>query len=162
MQNLHVINYNDLSAEELCLYLEERHYVQVSADLSSVKRYIDNLINSDCNDQISLLQVLFIKLSDEVRQLFIKDKILLFPHIKNHRQSGINLAPINLLHQRISTILQKLRGLMNNYVQQPSWSSNLKICCNELYALEENIRMTLYIKENYLWTKIKNVISDEF
>ncbi|HUM50715.1 MAG TPA: hypothetical protein PK431_02830 [Chitinophagales bacterium] len=157
MQNLHVINYNDFLPSELCLYLEERHYVQILSDLASTKKYIENLISTENIENGNLIQSLFIKLEDEIKNLFVKDRILLFPHIIKNYDVPINLAPINLLHQRISTILQKLRSLMNNYIQQPSWSNQYKICCNELYSLEENIRMVLYIKENYLWIKLNSI-----
>lgn len=73
----------------------------------------------------------------------------------------INLEPVNQIHGKISTILMQLRKLMNNYVQQPGWSNQLKICCNELYALEQSIQHVLYIKENFLWTKINNPASHD-
>ncbi len=158
MHNLHIINYNDFSAEELCNYLEERHYTQVLADLETTQNYIEFLLaDSDENSELTgLINTLFHKLREEVQQLFVKDHILLYPHVKQNPGKYISLAPINTIHQRIMSILQKLRGLMNNYVQQPNWSNQFKICCNELYAIEQNIQHILYIKENFLWTKIKS------
>lgn len=157
MQNLHVINYNDFLPSELCHYLEERHYVQILSDLETAEKYLDNLIASENIENASLIQSLFIKLEDEIKNLFVKDRILLFPHIIKKLNIPINLMPINLVHQRISNLLQKFRCLMNNYIQQPNWSNQYKIFCNELYSLEENIRMVLYIKENYLWTKLNSI-----
>lgn len=162
MQNFQVINYNDFLPNELCHYLEERHYVQILTDLNTTQKYLDNLIISENTEEVTLLNALFLKLSTEINQLFVKDRILLFPHIIKNIQLEINLNPFNVLHQRINTILQKLRGLMNNYVQQPKWSNQLKICCNELYALDEKIRMVLFIKENYLWTRINSSVHNEY
>ncbi|MBK9328229.1 MAG: hypothetical protein IPM95_02715 [Sphingobacteriales bacterium] len=156
MHNLHIINYNDFSAEELCNYLEERHYPQILADLETTQNYLEFLSSEEHSETTDLTNTLFHKLQEEVKQLFVKDHILLFPHVKKHPVSQISLAPINSIHQRVMAILQKLRGLMNNYVQQPNWSNQFKICCNELYAIEQNIQHILYIKENFLWTKIEN------
>jgi hypothetical protein len=51
-----------------------------------------------------------------------------------------------------------LRKLLNNYIQQPEWSNQFKICFNEIFSLEQTIQQVLYIKENFLWTKV-NVIA---
>lgn len=154
MHNLHFINYNDFSAEELCHYLEERHYNQVLADMDSIQKYLNNLNGIENTEIVELTIILFHKLHNEVKQLFIKDQILLFPHLKNKSAVQINLAPVNLIHQKISMLLQQLRKLMNNYIQQPDWSNQFKICCNELFMLEQSIQHILYIKENFLWTKV--------
>lgn len=164
MHNLHIINYTDFTADELCHYLEDRHYTQILADMDSIQEY---LINLTCNQNadselMELTNVVFRKLHVEVKQLFTKDSILLFPHLKNKSEIKINLDPVNQIHQKISIILQQLRKLMNNYVQKPSWSNQIKICCNELFALEQSIQHVLYIKENFLWTKINAIASHEY
>ncbi len=162
MHNLHIINYNDFTADELCQYLEERHYKQILADMDAIQKYLENITYSEDSDVIELINIVFQKLHDEVKQLFVRDSILLFPHLKNNVEREICLTPINLLHHQINTILQQLRKLMNNYVQQPNWSNQFKICCNELFALEQSIQHILYIKENFLWTKINAVKSNEY
>lgn len=157
MHNLHIINYSDFEVGELCQYLEDRHYVQVLEDFETTGRYLMQLQpESEETKVIELLNALFNKLHVEVKQLFVKDRILLFPHVKYHAEKEISLEPINQVHQRIIDLLQKMRGLMNNYVQQPKWTNQFKICCNELYALEQNIQHILYIKENFLWTKVNH------
>ena len=134
MHNLHIINYNDFSADELCHYLEDRHYTQIIADMESIQSFLMNLNCVEESEIVEVANVVFRKLYTEVKQLFTKD---------------------------ISSILMQLRKLMNTYVQQPGWSNQLKICCNELYALEQSIQHVLYIKENFLWTKINNPASHE-
>ncbi|HRH58877.1 MAG TPA: hypothetical protein PLS10_14600 [Chitinophagales bacterium] len=161
MHNLHIINYSDFTADELCHYLEDRHYMQILTDMESIQKYLENLSCNEENDLIELVNVIFHKLNVEVKQLFSKDKILLFPHLKKNVETPICLTPVNLLHQRINAILQQLRKLMNNYVQQPAWSNQFKICCNELFTLEQSIQHVLYIKENFLWTKINTITSNE-
>lgn len=155
MNNLHIINYNDFTPAELCNYLEERHYVQILSDLGSTKNYIETLTIEEDTPLIELINTLFHKLDLEINQLFTKDHILLFPYLIQNKDTVINLAPINLIHQRIIDILQKLRGLMNNYVQQPGWSNHFKICSNELHSLEQNIHHVIYVKEVFLWSKVK-------
>lgn len=161
MHNLHIINYNDFSADELCHYLEDRHYTQIITDMESIQSFLMNLNCLEESEIVEVTNVVFSKLYTEVKQLFTKDSILLFPHLKNNVTVKINLEPVNQIHGKISTILMQLRKLMNNYVQQPGWSNQLKICCNELYALEQSIQHVLYIKENFLWTKIDNPASHE-
>jgi hypothetical protein len=161
MHNLHILNYNDFTADELCQYLEERHYTQILADMESIQNYLMNLNCLEDSEIVEVAIVVFSKLNTEVKQLFTKDSILLFPHLKNNSTVKINLEPVNLIHGKISAILMQLRKLMNNYVQQPGWSNQLKICCNELYALEQSIQHVLYIKENFLWTKINSFASHE-
>ncbi len=154
MHNLHIINYSDLSISELCLYLEQRHYKQVLSDLELAAKYINDAEQNEHTELTGLIKILFDKLDAEIKQLFVKDNLLLFPHFIKNTHTQINLAPVNAIHQRVMNILQKLRGLLNNYVQQPEWSNAFKICCNELYALEQNMQHILYVKENFLWPKM--------
>lgn len=162
MHPLHIINYHDFTVDELCQYLEERHYPQILGDMESIQKYLINLTYHEDSELVSLLNVVFRQLYTEVKQLFTKDRILLFPHLINKSDTQINLNPVNQIHQKINTILMQLRKLMNNYVQQPDWSNQFKICFNELYALEQSIQHVLYIKENFLWTKINTHVSHEY
>jgi len=158
MHRLHIITYHDFTVDELCQYLQERHYPQILGDMEAIQKYLVNLACNEDAELINLLDIIFRQLHLEVKQLFTKDSILLFPHLIDKEGIQINLKPINQIHQKINTILIQLRKLLNNYVQQPDWSNLFKICFNELFALEQSIQYVLYIKENFLWTKInKNV-----
>lgn len=161
MQNIHAINYTDFSPNELCTYLEERYYTQIINDFENTKKYLKDLLQDEYSQNIDLVNSLFYKLEGETTKLFARDRILLFPHITNPTPAGICLKPMTEIHQRIIDLLQKIRGFMNNYVPQPLWSTNMKICCNELYVLEQEIQYVLYIKENFLWTRINNNCSGE-
>ena len=101
MHNLHIINYNDFTPNELCHYLEERHYTQILTDMESIQKYLVNLTYKDDSEIIELISVVFRKLYVEVKQLFTKDSILLFPHLKNNEDIQICLTPVNLLHQNL-------------------------------------------------------------
>lgn len=161
MRNLHVINYNNFSPNEICQYLDDRYYSQVLQDFETVNKYIINLPQSDYTQSLELVITLFYKLETEINQLFVKDRILLFPHVISEQAFSISLVPINIIHQRIMTLLQKIREIMNNYVQKPTWSSAYKIFSNELYSLEQLIHHILFVKENYIWTRVNSTIVNE-
>lgn len=162
MHNLHLINYNDFSTEELCKYLEYRYYPQVLLDMESIQKYIDDLRYDEDTELISVMDLVFNQLHSEVKQLITKDKILLFPHLINRIETPINLKPFIKIHQKINTVLMQLRKLLNNYIQQPEWSNQFKICFYELFSLEQSIQQVLYIKENFLWTKVNAIVSYEY
>jgi len=161
MQQLHNINYQNFSPNELCNYLEDRYYNQVIQNFQTTRKYLNDLIQQEHSQTIDLIIVLFNKLEIEAKQLFAKDRILLFPHIIAQHTAGICLKPINEIHQRIIVLLQKIRSLMNNYVQQPHWSALYKISCNELLGIEQMLNHVLYVKENFLWTRINIITKDE-
>lgn len=162
MQNLHIINYNYFTADELCQYLEERHYTQILSDMESIQKYLTNLSCTENSELIELISVMFQKLYAEIQQLFAKDRILLFPYLRSKSELQICLTPFNLLHQQVNSVLIQLRKVLNNYVQKPAWSNQFKICCNELFALEQSVQHVMYIKENFLWTKIQTIPSHEY
>lgn len=161
MQLLHSIDYHDFTIDELCDYLEERHYKQILSDMEITHYYLTHLSYTEQLDSAELINILFRKLQIELKQLFTKDSILIFPHLKKRSEVYVNLEPINTIHQKINGLLQQIRKLLNNYIQQPHWSSSIKICCNELYSLEQEVQLVLYLKENFLWTKI-NAASNEY
>ena len=158
MQHLHTINYHNFSPNELCNYLDERYYSEICNNLQKTNDYLSYLRENEECQTIDLVVALFAKLNFEIKQLFAKDRILLFPHLIAQHTQNISLTPINTIHQRIIYLLQKIRELMNNYVQQPTWSASYKICCNELYGLEQLIHYVFYVKENFLWTRINTAI----
>lgn len=161
MHHFHVLNYNDFAADELCNYLDERYYNHILNDFNITQKYIEHLSYEDASKNADLIVTLFNKLRVEVNQLFVKDRILLFPHFIHSKDTHINLQPINQLHQRILEILRKIRSLNNNYISQPTWSNLSKICSSELFSIEQSIEHILYIKENFLWTKINSIQVNE-
>lgn len=161
MHKLHIINFNDFSVEELSKYLEDRYYTQILLDIESIQNLLDELSCNEDTEIVSVLNFIYSQLSVEVKQLFTKDKILLFPHLKNRPNTPINLRPFIQIHQKINIILIQLRKLLNNYIQQPEWTNQFKICFNEIFSLEQTIQQVLYIKENFLWTKVNVIVTYE-
>lgn len=154
MNPTYIINYHDLSVDELCQYLEERCYSKILLDMESIQECLLQMIDTEDSELLNILHVVFFQLQTEVKQLFTKDRIILFRHIKSRTETPINLIPISQIHQKINTIMMQLRKLLNNYVQQPDWSNAFKICFNELYLLEQSLQHVLYLKENFLWTQV--------
>lgn len=163
MQSLHTLNFNDFSPNEICTYLADRYFVQVLHNFDVSKKYLITLYNESHDQNIEWLNTIFDILHEETKHLFSKDKILLFPHLVTPNAAGINLEPVNEIHKKIIGLLSKIRNSMNNYIAQPNWSSTQKICCNELFNLEQSLLYVLYIKENFIWTRSKtNFINETY
>lgn len=160
MQTLQKLNYSEFSASELCHYLEERQYPKILSDLEVIHNNFNQFKIHSIEEVEELAAIVFNKLHFEVKQLFIKDSILIFPTLMKYEKLLISLAPINAIHQRIIHIFHQLRRLMNNFIPLPNWSIQLKICCNELADVEQSLQNILYIKENFLWTKINHTTSN--
>jgi len=161
MQNLCTINFSNFEPKSLCNYLENRIYLQVLSNIEITQKYVFELLQEDDSQTNDLLNSLVDIIFKEIRQLFTKDKLILFPHLISNNSTKINLEPTNEIHKRINRLLEKIRYLMNNYVAKPEWTSTHEICCNELFNLEQSILFIFYIKENYLWSKINQVPNHE-
>lgn len=161
MLNLYHTDYNNFTSEELSVYLEERYYTQVLSDLEVIHKYLIDYSYEDETDTAEIIIAIFRKLQIELKQLFTKDSILIFPHFKNKSDVTVNTDPFYQIHQRINDLLQQIRRKLNNYVQQPNWPTTLKICALELYSLEQLVQHVLYLKQNFLWPKINTVATSE-
>ncbi|MEZ5054640.1 MAG: hypothetical protein R2807_07760 [Chitinophagales bacterium] len=154
MQHLYTLNFENFTSKELCSYLEDRMYIQVISNIENSKKYVFELMKEDDSQSNDLINSLLDILEKEIKQLFTKDRMILFPNLISQNPIKLNIEPINEIHKRINRLLEKIRYLLNNFVVKPDWTSTHKICCNELYNLEQSILYVFYVKENFLWTKI--------
>ncbi|HRB69843.1 MAG TPA: hypothetical protein PLC92_07030, partial [Chitinophagales bacterium] len=80
MQNLCTINFSNFEPKSLCNYLENRIYLQVLSNIEITQKYVFELLQEDDSQTNDLLNSLVDIIFKETRQLFTKDKLILFPH----------------------------------------------------------------------------------
>jgi iron-sulfur cluster repair protein YtfE (RIC family) len=161
MPDVHLVDVNSLAPADLCNYLEHKYYNNIRQSIQTVQHYVNDLENSS-EGKADLLILLFIRLKDETQQMIRNDELIIFPLIRNDkgvRPCPARKLPIEMMrqmHQKIMQVLEKIRQLVNNYIVLSNWDAAFKICCNELYSLEQLLQQAIYIKENVLLHKIKD------
>jgi len=114
-----------------------------------------------------VVQLIFNKLEDEIKHLFLKETGIVFPFIKKNYIGTENIngnavelkvaESVHNTHQTIIGLTQKIRRLLNNFVVKPSWSKEWKACINELFLLENIIFQWIHVEQNLLYPRVTNV-----
>ncbi len=153
MQVASTLDFTKYTPDELCHYLEHKHFEHIKHQFEAALVYFQELHDEHLYIETEhLLVLLFKKLKEEVLQLIRRDTLIIFPLISNNENQPSFVSSLQA-HKRIIDILQKIRNLTNNYIQQPEWSKTYKFCCIELLELEEQIQEVIYIKENFILQK---------
>lgn len=153
------IKYEEFQNADLCDYLEEKYYKPMQSSFSLMKDYISksNLFEKDNDTAHGVVRLLVDKLIDESNKLLKNDSLILFPKIKNgisyFPESSLNI--FSKLHYSILNIIEKIKPLMNYYIPEPFWNIHTHLLTLELKQVEQNFENIIYIKEYYLWPKIK-------
>lgn len=156
---------NALTPEGLCNLIEQEYQPQIKACYSHIYDYL--LLHPQISElpvSVSeLVHLLFIKLKDEIKHVFLKETGILFPLIKNSfkglskTNNCIDDAVVESLKNKqyhISALLQKIRQLLHNYTIENNYSNDLKNCIDELYTLENKIFEWMHVEQNILFPKI--------
>jgi hypothetical protein len=149
-----------LDAAGLCFLIENECHTAIEASFSGVNNYLSGGYTPNLSlSSTELLQILYSKLYDEVKQLFRKEKLLLFPAIRNQSEDNTAVqisipTSIQHTHKVITNLLLKIRQLLNNYLIEPGWNREWKSCVNELFQLEGKIHQWVYIEQNLLYPAI--------
>ena len=156
-----------LTIEGLCILIEKEYHFQIMDSGKKIKEYL--LLHSDISDLTApvseLLHLLFAKLDDEMNHLFRKESALIFPQIrkkyignqKRQDAQSIGLDTIESVRSTqsvISSLIQRIRQLLNNYLIQPHWNQDWKNCVNELFVLENKIFQWMHVEQNLLFPKL--------
>ncbi|QQR98317.1 MAG: hypothetical protein IPK18_01935 [Sphingobacteriales bacterium] len=157
------INFEKMSVEEICEYLQQKYYNHILSGFDILKKYIHtcNLHEKDNDDTHGIVRVLINKLQQDCNLLITNDTYILFPKIIDNNEN-IHQKTIDVfkkIHQNILLNLTKLKMLFNSYQQEPYWNTYTQLSMVEMKNLDENIRNSIYLKENVLWSKIK-IIED--
>lgn len=160
-------SHDALTPEGLCNLILLEYHPDINESCNKVEHYLL------CHPHISalslsaseLLQLLFIKLQDEVKSFSLKESGILFPCIKKnyHGTEKISnshcfdpkiIETIHNTHQVIIGLTQKIRQLLDNYVVKTEWSKEWKSCVNELFLLENKILQWIHVEQNLLYPKV--------
>ena len=63
---------------------------------------------------------------------------------------------IQQMHEKIMTMLEKIRLLLNNYLPKPGWKAELLHISNIMFGLEQQLQQAVYVKEKQLLHKVKD------
>lgn len=157
----HLVEVNELSATQLCQYIEDKHYVPITQSLESIMKKASGYENQVSEaEQQGVVLLLFTRLKEEVEQVLRNDTLLVFPLIAQREAAG------NLLHSRlpmemireknhkIIQLLDKLKTLANHYILKDDWDTGTRLFFEELFGLNQMITQAIYLKENVLLPKI--------
>ncbi|MBU3743080.1 MAG: hypothetical protein FGM61_00845 [Sediminibacterium sp.] len=145
-----------ISAPALCKRIE----LECQPELLSICRQIEiyfseHPMEQPDNEVTELIVTVFGKMVDELTHLFLKEKGLIFPGIRNSEQDFVLPTPaiqlIQHTQEKISQLLIRLRLLLNNFQMKPGWSNDWKNCVQQFFQLEKKIHQWIYIEQNMLY-----------
>ena len=153
----------ELSPTELCNILQADYYGIIKENLQKIHQFSETVEGNDQQlEQAGLLILLFTKLEDETLQMMRNDELIIFPLIRNDGQKKLCSAAklptdmIQQMHEKIMTVLEKIRLLLNNYLPKPGWKAELLHISNIMFGLEQQLQQAVYVKEKQLLHKVKD------
>jgi len=158
---------NALTPEGLCNLIQLEYQPEIMHSCSVIENYLSQhpYIKELPLSVSELIQLLFGKLEDELKHLFLKESGIVFPFIKKNyhgteKVSASNFDPklfetVFNTHQIIIGLTQRVRQLMNNYVVKSNASKEWKDCIDEMFLLENKILQWVHIEQNLLYPKVK-------
>ncbi|MBX7240983.1 MAG: hemerythrin domain-containing protein [Bacteroidia bacterium] len=158
-----LINFYEIETDVLCDYIEDKLHVMLRHQASLIQKYLhqDLYCVCNCTTQFSLIQVLFQRLEDEMEQVFRKEKLILFPlireNVNNPKPHALSAKVFDLLresHNKMIQISQKIRQLTSNYFAKPGWNAAAKLCVNELFDFEQSLQQWIHLEEGVLYPKV--------
>jgi hypothetical protein len=155
-----------LTPEGLCNLIQLEYQPEILSSCSDIGKYflLHPYIKELSLSVSELTQLLFSKLDDELKHLFLKETGIVFPCIRKNFHGTVNLQgtcldskvfeTVHGTHQVIIGLTQKIRQLLNNYVVKPNWSREWKLCINEMFILENKILQWIHVEQNLLYPKV--------
>lgn len=140
----------------LCDQIEQECHTELLSLCSDIEQYFDQQAAINISDSTSeMVQLIFLKMEDEVKHLLLKEKNLIFPDIKNSRTLFV-LAPAvwsYIVHTQrgIAELLQKIRHLLHHFQVLPSWSKDWRECVQQFFQLEKKIHQWIFVEQNILY-----------
>lgn len=160
---LATVNFNEMSVDDICEYLQYKHYSHLSSNFDLLNKYFQtcNMHEKDNDDTHGMIRILVDKLEKDVQLLIKNDTYILFPKIRNDNEK-IQQKTIDVfrkIHQNILQNLDSIKKLFNHYNHENYWNSYTQLSMIEMKQIDETIRNIIYLKETYLWDKLKNIAS---
>lgn len=147
-----------IAAATLCKKIE----LECQPDLLTICRQVEIFFTLHAADEldhqnIELVLMVFAKLVDELTHLFLKEKGIVYPGIiAKGEQFALHpgvIQQIQHTQDKITTLLNRIRQLLNNFQMQPDWSAEWKNCVQHFFQLENKIHQWIYIEQNMLYSQ---------
>lgn len=148
---------------ELCDFIQAEYHKRISDGCNRIQSYLN--ANTHIEElplsTAELFHLLANKLCDELHSLFLKETGIVFPYIRQQfatfpQKNCIEVKAVETIRIKqdvITMLLQKLRGLLNNYTNQSGWSDGLKAAIEELFNLEQVVLQWIHTEQNQLFPK---------
>ena len=154
----------ELGPAGLCDFIEKECQTDIKTSCQKITYYFFQESNKEISEPVfELIQILYVKLDDEVQHLFLKESGIIFPAIKKLEPGTFIQQKIpDTIHQTqqiIINLLLKLRQLLNNYVTHPGCDKEWKACVNEIFILENLIHQWIYIEQSLLYPAITSKVN---
>jgi hypothetical protein len=123
----------------LCDQIEQECHYELLSICSDIEHYFEQQEEMHFSDSIAeIVQLVFLKMEDEMKHLFLKEKNLIFPVIKSRKPLFV-LAPAvwtYIVHTQrgIADLLQKIRHLLNHFQVLPNWSKGGGIVFSSFFS----------------------------
>lgn len=154
------VRFEEFQIDDLCDYIDDKYYKPLVLNFNLLKNYLEksNLHEKDNDNAHGIVRILVDKLIKESQLLFKNDTLIFFPKIKNNITgfSSNTLSIFSNIHFSILEIIERIKVLLNYYIPEPFWNVQTHLLVLELKHIEHNFENIIFIKENYLWTKIKS------
>lgn len=140
----------------LCDQIEQECHDELLSICSDIEHYFEQQEEMHFSDSIAeIVQLVFLKMEDEMKHLFLKEKNLIFPVIKSRKPLFV-LAPAvwtYIVHTQrgIADLLQKIRHLLNHFQVLPNWSKGWRDCVQQFFQLEKKIHQWIFVEQNILY-----------
>ena len=154
----------DYSTEELCELIANRYHTAIvdGCNLLQERLLHNSYILSLPDTNVELAHLLFAKMQDELKHLFLKESGILFPCIRKHFAGNdacnaprcTKYTVINTIteqHLQILSLFNRIKRLL--LIDDVIYIHNvsLKTCRDHFMALETNIRQWMYIEQTLLF-----------
>jgi hypothetical protein len=158
---------NNLTPEKLCNIIELEYQPEILNLCANINNYFSNHPFSKqiplANSEIAYL--LFIKLHDELKHLFLKETGIVFPCIIKYFTKHQLLMNENFLDGKVSEavhksqaviidLIEKIRSILNGFSIDSEWDKELKKCFARLFILETKILEWIHIEQKFLYPRV--------
>ncbi|BAV09238.1 Hemerythrin HHE cation binding domain-containing protein [Filimonas lacunae] len=158
---------SEFTPAALCELVERDYHLLITGLCNTIHDYLlQHPQIEDLPDSVAeLVHLLFTKLEDELKHLFLKEAGIVFPCIRKwqqeqHCQVGNTTGMIDsVVHTQsvIAALMQRIRQLLGNFGSMPHFQMGWKVCLNNLFKLETLVFQWIHIGQNLLYPAVKEL-----
>ena len=171
MKNYQQIDFNELELTELVDYITDKHHAYCKQMLPLIYNHLQTVTSvSEKNDSgFKSICKYFTDFMILIEQHLRKEEHIFFPFIKKILESKQNKEskplsqvpliekPLHILqseHEKLVSLLSKMRNDSHNYFAPEQSSVALKLCYSELYDFEKEFHKHIFMEDKFLFPKI--------